>query len=185
MHVTAHAPLRRQPLFRHSLGLSVDSPILSSSAGGIRTHGLELMRLARTAELLYRATISLAGWSRTSDLRCPKPAGWPSPLQPGEKAGGGSGFPQPGAETSPLCESSPKPSVARRHACQPPVAAAGDPPLSDAGCTLRPTLRAAVVPSLHRAVRRRLGLSALSRQDVPDAALAASGKSTTVESNHA
>jgi hypothetical protein len=55
------------------------------SAGGIRTHGLELMRLARTAGLLYRATPlafsglrGLVGWIRTSALRFPKPAGWPS-----------------------------------------------------------------------------------------------------------
>ena len=48
-------------------------------AGGIRTHGLELMRLARTTAPLPR---SLAGRSRTCGLRRPKPAGWPSPLQP-------------------------------------------------------------------------------------------------------
>ena len=50
------------------------------SAGGIRTHGLELMRLAGTATPLRR---DLPGWSRTSDLRRPKPAGWPTPLQAG------------------------------------------------------------------------------------------------------
>jgi hypothetical protein len=57
-----------------------------SGAGGIRTHGLELMRLARTAAPLPRCVVvlGLAGWSRTSDLRRPKPAGWPSPLQPDE-----------------------------------------------------------------------------------------------------
>jgi hypothetical protein len=42
------------------------------SAGGIRTHGLELMRLAGTATPLRR---DLPGWSRTSDLRRPKPGG--------------------------------------------------------------------------------------------------------------
>src|SRR4051812_30069847 len=52
---------------------------LSDSAGGIRTHDLELMRLARTAAPLPR---SLAGRSRTCDLRRPKPVGWPAPLQP-------------------------------------------------------------------------------------------------------
>jgi hypothetical protein len=52
---------------------------LVDSAGGIRTHGLELMRLARTASPLPR---SLAGRSRTCDLRRPKPAGWPTPPQP-------------------------------------------------------------------------------------------------------
>jgi hypothetical protein len=50
-----------------------------SSAGGIRTHGLELMRLARTASPLPR---SLAGRNRTCGLRRPKPAGWPTPPQP-------------------------------------------------------------------------------------------------------
>ena len=52
-------------------------------AGGIRTHGLELMRLARTAAPLPRcAAKGLAGRSRTCGLRFPKPAGWPTPLQP-------------------------------------------------------------------------------------------------------
>ena len=68
-------------------GLSPDKRVLCSSelrphrecAGGIRTHGLELMRLARTTAPLPR---SLAGRSRTCGLRRPKPAGWPSPLQP-------------------------------------------------------------------------------------------------------
>jgi hypothetical protein len=46
LHVRARA--LHQPLFRHFLGPPVGGPILSS-AGGIRTHGLELMRLARTA----------------------------------------------------------------------------------------------------------------------------------------
>ena len=36
-HVTAHAPLQRQPFFRHSLGRSVDSPIRPSTPGGTRT----------------------------------------------------------------------------------------------------------------------------------------------------
>jgi hypothetical protein len=36
------------------------------------------MRLARTASPLPR---SLPGWNRTSGLRFPKPAGWPSPPQ--------------------------------------------------------------------------------------------------------
>src|SRR5690348_2661654 len=59
--------------------MSPSAEDLPSGAGGIRTHGLELMRLARTAAPLPR---NLAGWSRTSDLRLPKPAGWPSPPQP-------------------------------------------------------------------------------------------------------
>src|SRR3954471_5163701 len=66
-------------------GLPVDSRALFTaelrsrdSAGGIRTHGLELMRLARTASPLPR---SLPGWIRTSALRFPKPAGCPASLQ--------------------------------------------------------------------------------------------------------
>ena len=56
------------------------------SAGGIRTHGLELMRLAGTATPLRR---DLPGWSRTSDLRRPKPAGWPiSPTGSRDTPGG-------------------------------------------------------------------------------------------------
>ena len=39
---------------RHFLGPSVDGPFLVDCAGGIRTHGLELMRLARTAAPLPR-----------------------------------------------------------------------------------------------------------------------------------
>jgi hypothetical protein len=41
-------------LFRHFLDPPVDGSILVHSAGGIRTHGLELMRLARTAAPLPR-----------------------------------------------------------------------------------------------------------------------------------
>ena len=52
LHVRARALHR--PLFRHFLGPPVGGPILSS-AGGIRTHGLELMRLARTAAPLPRS----------------------------------------------------------------------------------------------------------------------------------
>ena len=59
------------------------------SAGGIRTHDLELMRLARTAAPLPR---SLAGRSRTCDLRRPKPVGWPAPLQPEDKPVPPAGF---------------------------------------------------------------------------------------------
>lgn len=81
LHVRARA--LHQPLFRHFLGPPVGGPIVDS-AGGIRTHGLELMRLAGTAAPLPRVARSarksrgLAGWSRTSGLRFPKPAGWPS-----------------------------------------------------------------------------------------------------------
>src|SRR3954466_12634998 len=56
------------------------------SAGGIRTHGLELMRLARTASPLPR---SLPGWIRTSGLRFPKPAGCPASLQADRDTPGG------------------------------------------------------------------------------------------------
>ncbi len=67
-------------------GLSLDKRALfplsyapkRGRAGGIRTHGLELMRLARTATPLPRCgQAGLAGRSRTCDLRRPKPAGWP------------------------------------------------------------------------------------------------------------
>ncbi len=79
LHVRARALY--QPLFCHSLGPPVDGPIVDS-AGGIRTHGLELMRLARTAAPLPRVAPQarngyLAGRSRTCDLRRPKPVGWP------------------------------------------------------------------------------------------------------------
>lgn len=65
LHVRARAP--HQPLFRHFLGPPVGGPILDS-AGGIRTHGLELMRLARTAAPLPRKS----GWQE-SNLRSPVP----------------------------------------------------------------------------------------------------------------
>jgi hypothetical protein len=47
-------PRSAQPLFRHFLDPPVDGSMLAHSAGGIRTHGLELMRLARTAAPLPR-----------------------------------------------------------------------------------------------------------------------------------
>jgi hypothetical protein len=65
LHVRARA--LHQPLFCHSLGPPVGGPILDS-AGGIRTHGLELMRLARTASPLPRKS----GWQE-SNLRSPAP----------------------------------------------------------------------------------------------------------------
>ena len=40
------------------------------------------MRLARTTAPLPRFAAGLAGRSRTCGLRCPKPAGWPTPLRP-------------------------------------------------------------------------------------------------------
>jgi hypothetical protein len=90
-------------------GVSVDSRALwaselrpRSSAGGIRTHGLELMRLARTASPLPR---SLSGWSRTSGLLLPKQAGWPGfPTDRCSTPGGTRtrGFPVEGRASSPL-----------------------------------------------------------------------------------
>ncbi len=65
LHVRARA--LHQPLFCHFLGPPVSGPILDS-AGGIRTHGLELMRLARTAAPLPRKS----GWQE-SNLRSPAP----------------------------------------------------------------------------------------------------------------
>src|SRR5439155_4105076 len=65
LHVRARA--LHQPLFCHFLGPPVGGPILDS-AGGIRTHGLELMRLARTASPLPRKS----GWQE-SNLRSPAP----------------------------------------------------------------------------------------------------------------
>jgi hypothetical protein len=53
LHVRARA--LHQPLFRHFLDPPVDGSILNG-AGGIRTHDLELMRLARTAAPLPRCT---------------------------------------------------------------------------------------------------------------------------------
>ena len=55
-----------QPLFSHFLGPPVGRPILSS-AGGIRTHDLELMRLARTAAPLPRVA------RRRGRGLCPRP----------------------------------------------------------------------------------------------------------------
>src|SRR6266576_4948132 len=126
----------RTPENHHGPHSGPDFP--PESAGGIRTHGLELMRLAGTATPLRRESrsrrqsrhdlwsasqasveagragkaattfgrrrkraskpdapakpprplvgvaserLSLPGWSRTSDLRRPKPAGWPISLQ--------------------------------------------------------------------------------------------------------
>lgn len=65
LHVRARA--LHQPLFCHFLGPPVGAPILDS-AGGIRTHGLELMRLARTAPPLPRKS-----GRQESNLRSPAP----------------------------------------------------------------------------------------------------------------
>jgi hypothetical protein len=92
VHILGCSPLTPRPPRAGTTGLQSATSRLTSersarlsyapergSAGGIRTHGLELMRLARTAAPLPR---SLAGRSRTCDLRRPKPVGWPAPLQP-------------------------------------------------------------------------------------------------------
>jgi hypothetical protein len=65
----------RSPDKRLLLPLSY-APVKRDGAGGIRTHGLELMRLAGTAAPLPRGE-GLVGRSRTCGLRRPKPAGWP------------------------------------------------------------------------------------------------------------
>jgi hypothetical protein len=111
------------------------------------------MRLARTAPPLPRRS----DWLESNQQSpVPETGGVPFPLQPDESREEGLASLNRGRRRRHLCESTPKPSVARRHACQPPVAAARGPyPVSDAGCTLRPSLRAAVVPSLPRSVRRR------------------------------
>src|SRR4051794_5134921 len=78
------------------------SYVRMSSAGGIRTHGLELMRLARTASPLPR---SLPGWIRTSVLRFPKPAGCPASLQADRDTPGGTrtrSFPVESRASSPF-----------------------------------------------------------------------------------
>jgi hypothetical protein len=77
LHVGALALHR--PFFRHFLGPPVGGPIFDS-AGGIRTHGLELMRLARTAAPLPRK-VWLAGVEPAlSGSRSRR--GGQSPLQP-------------------------------------------------------------------------------------------------------
>src|SRR3954468_6332175 len=99
-------------------GLPVDSRALFAaelrsrdSAGGIRTHGLELMRLARTASPLPR---SLPGWIRTSGLRFPKPAGCPASLQADRDTPGGTrtrSFPVESRASSPFDHRGREPTV--------------------------------------------------------------------------
>ena len=71
-------PRSAQPLFRHFLGPPVDGvdpPAWRIAPGGIRTHGLELMRLARTAAPLPRVALSRERRSgrQDSNLRSPTP----------------------------------------------------------------------------------------------------------------
>jgi hypothetical protein len=130
-------------------GLSVDNRALCAPelrprrcAGGIRTHVLELMRLARTAAPLPR--VATRSGRQDANLRSPAPeAGGvaDSPTARRQEQGGRRVWrPSTGAER---CQRLPEPSVARQHACQPPSwTARGMPcPLSDAGCTLRPKHR--------------------------------------------
>jgi hypothetical protein len=136
-----------------------------SSAGGIRTHGLELMRLARKREALVREADQWRGSGGTG--RFPQHQAtstaqvWPAgvepavsgaqsrrggqaPLRPEGESGRRDLLPPIGAAR--CCERFPMPSVTRRHACQPPSWTAREmpSPLSDAGCTLRPTHRFSV-----------------------------------------
>ena len=89
---------------------------IESRAGGIRTHGLELMRLARTTAPLPRS--GLAGRTRTCDLRLPGPVGWPAPPQPDDERRDVPGIDHD-AGGRPGSTSSPSPSRDRR----PPVTA--------------------------------------------------------------
>src|SRR5262249_4155819 len=68
-------------------GGTLVGPPAVSGAGGIRTHGLELMRLARTASPLPRSERS-GRQESNCDLRFPRPAGWPTPLRPGTSTSG-------------------------------------------------------------------------------------------------
>ena len=133
---------------------------VSSSAGGIGTHGLELMRLARKREALVRGADQWRGrfpQAPSNHNRAIWPAGVEpavsgaqsrrgshAPLRPEDESGRRDLLPSIGAAR--CSERFPMPSVARRHACQPPSwTARGMPcPLSDAGCTLRPTHRLSV-----------------------------------------
>jgi hypothetical protein len=99
------------------------------------------MRLARTASPLPRKS----GWQE-SNLRSPAPeAGGVATLPYSQKMKWEEGFASLNRGGA-LLERFPKPSVARQHACQPPSWAAREmpSPLSDAGCTLRPTHRLSV-----------------------------------------
>ena len=114
------------------------------SAGGIRTHGLELMRLAGTATPLRRESARLESNQRSP---APKAGGVPnSPTGRRSRRLGGRRAWLPSNGAARCSERFPLPSVARRHACQPPSWTAREmpSPLSDAGCTLRPTHRLGV-----------------------------------------
>src|SRR5919201_2540966 len=54
MHVTAHAPLQRQPFFRHSLGPPVGDPILDASPSTARSR--EIDAAARSPNDVFQAT---------------------------------------------------------------------------------------------------------------------------------
>ena len=114
------------------------------SAGGIRTHDLEFMRLAGTATPLRREICPAGVEPAISGAQSRR--GGRSPLQADDQTmkweEGLASLKRGGA----LLERFPLPSVARRHACQPPSWTAREmpSPLSDAGCTLRPTHRLGV-----------------------------------------
>jgi hypothetical protein len=75
-----------------------------------------------------------------------------------------------------LLERLPEPSVARQHACRPPSWTAREmpSPLSDAGCTLRPTLRF----SVSRSSVTPLGRPSTTQSSVPLRPPPARGRST-------
>ena len=75
-----------------------------------------------------------------------------------------------------LLERPPEPSVARQHACQPPSWTAREmpSPLSDAGCTLRPTLRFGV----SRSSVTPLGRPSTAQSSMPLRPPPACGRST-------
>ena len=128
-----------------------------SGAGGIRTHGLKLMRLAGTATPLPRSVFKVWLAGVEPAVSCAQSRrGGQSPLQPGEELGRRVLLPSTGAKR----RSTPSGAIRCLSTRLPAtiVTARGMPyPLRDAGRTLRPMLRmgVAVVPSLPWITRRR------------------------------
>jgi hypothetical protein len=114
------------------------------------------------------------GWNRTSGLLLVRQALLPSELLARGKRWeeGLASLNRRGA----LLERLPEPSVARRHACQPPSWTAREmpSPLSDAGCTLRPTHRF----SVSRSSVTPLGHPSATQSSVPLRPPPAHGRST-------